>query len=246
MNKHTTQKREGKLRKVIVNFSGGVDSTAAALKALEQYPKEELLLCYQNTDADYLETPDHVRRIAKMLDLPLLELKDDLGFWGRAKQHGNFPLPSTRVCTRQLKQNQLRDWVRSHRSELGNELILIYGFRAEEGQARAEMQIMTPNNELTLKRQDFKAYYNLPVHRMNKTQVKEYVRANGLPIHPCYEFSERCSCWCCIFQPRQVVRAYAEVHNDLYEQACLVEDEIKHKWKDGYGFNDLMKQGQLL
>ena len=42
------------------------------------------------------------------------------------------------------------------------------------------------------------------------------------------------------------VRTYAEMHPDLYKQACLVEDEIKHKWKDGFGFNDLMKQGRLL
>ena len=45
------------MRKVIVNFSGGVDSTAAALKALEQYPKEEIVLSYRDTGAEYLETP---------------------------------------------------------------------------------------------------------------------------------------------------------------------------------------------
>ena len=234
------------MRKVIVNISGGVDSTAAALKVLEQYPKEELLLCYQNTDADYLETPDHVRQIATLLGLPLLELKDELGFWGRAEQHRSFPLPATRVCTRQLKKDLLRNWVRSHREQLGNELILIYGFRAEESQGRANMETLIVNNDLTLKRQDFTAFNYLPVHDMSKVQVKEYVQANGLPIHPCYEFSERCSCWCCIFQPDHVVREYAEMHPELYESACLLEDEIKHKWKERMGFNDLMKQGRLI
>jgi len=107
------------------------------------------------------------------------------------------------------------------------------------------METFVSNDRLTLKRGDFKAYYYLPIHDMNKVQVKEYVEANGLPIHPCYEFSERCSCWCCIFQPPHVVREYAEMQPKLYEQACLVEDEIRNKWKYRFGFNDLMKQGRL-
>ena len=202
-------------RTIIVNFSGGVDSTASALKALEQYPKDEILLCYQDTQADYLETADHVKQIAGMLDLPLLVLKDGLGFWGRVRQYGRFPLPGTRVCTRRLKADVTEKWIRSHHEELGNEVIQIYGFRAQESQGRANMETFVSNDRLTLKRGDFKAYYYLPIHDMNKVQVKEYVEANGLPIHPCYEFSERCSCWCCIFQPPHVVREYAEMQPKL-------------------------------
>ena len=234
------------MRTVIVNFSGGVDSTAAALKAVEQYPHDEIILCYQDTGADYLETPEHVQKIADMLGLPLLSLKDEKGFLGRVRQHGSFPLPATRVCTRQLKKDVLRNWIRSHRDKLGNEVILIYGFRAEESQGRANMETFIELTELSLKRGDFTAYSSLPVHNMTKVQVREYVQANGLPLHPCYEFSERCSCWLCIFQPPHVVREYAEMQPKLYEEACLLEDEIKHKWKLGLGINDIFKQGKLL
>lgn len=234
------------MRKVIVNFSGGVDSTAAVLKALEQYPKDEILLCYQNTAADYLETPGHVQKIAEMLDLPLINLQDELGFWERVRQYGVFPFPKTRVCTRKLKSDVTEAWIRANRESLGNEVIQIYGFRSEEGQGRQNMETFVLNERLTLKRSDFKAYYSLPVHDMTKVEVKEYVKANGLPIHPCYEFSERCSCWCCIFQPAHVVREYAEMQPELYEQACLIEDEIKHKWTKRIGFNDLMNQRRLI
>ena len=75
---------------------------------------------------------------------------------------------------------------------------------------------------------------------MKEAEVYERIRVEGLPLHPCYEFSKRCSCWMCIFQRKEAVRIYAEMHPDLYEKACLVEDEIKHKWKDKFGFNDLM------
>ena len=44
------------MRKVIVNFSGGKDSTVAILETLKHYPKDEIILCYQDTGAEYLET----------------------------------------------------------------------------------------------------------------------------------------------------------------------------------------------
>ena len=233
------------MRKVIVNFSGGIDSTAAVLKSIEEFPREEIILLYQNTSADYLETPGHVQNIASILDLPLITLQDDKGFFGRVREYKGFPIPNTRSCTRILKTQITEKWIRDNRDDLGDEIIQIFGFRAEEGQGRANMEKFAVNERLTLKRGNFNAYYYLPVHEMTKINAREYVEANGLPIHPCYEFSERCSCWCCIFQPNRVVREYAEMQPKLYEEACLIEDEIKHKWKEGFGFNDLMRQGKL-
>ncbi|GAJ15447.1 unnamed protein product, partial [marine sediment metagenome] len=65
------------MRKVIVNFSGGKDSTVAILEALKRYPKEEITLCYQDTGAEYLETEGHVRMIANQLELPVTILKKE-------------------------------------------------------------------------------------------------------------------------------------------------------------------------
>ncbi len=35
----------------IIGFSGGKDSTVAILEALKQYPKDEIILCWQDTGA---------------------------------------------------------------------------------------------------------------------------------------------------------------------------------------------------
>jgi len=232
------------MRKVIINFSGGKDSTEAILKALKRYPKEELILCYQDTGADYLETTSHVKKIAKMVDLPLTILRSDEDFWDLSLRRGYFPTPRRRQCTAYLKRDLFNSWIRHNREKLGDEIVVVSGIRADESLNRSKMAVYG-EHPTRLRDGSFKASLWLPCFEMSEREVKEHIKAEGLPLHPCYEFSSRCSCWCCIFQPASVVRTYAEMNPQLYEKACLVEDEIKHKWVEGLGFNDLMKQGRL-
>lgn len=232
-------------RTVIVNFSGGKDSTAATLEALKRYPKDEIVLCWQDTGAEYLETPAHIQLIANTLELPLIILRYDKDFWELARSRGYFPHPFQRQCTAYLKRDLFKKWVRHNRDFLGDEVVIVFGLRGEESQSRSKLSEW--GYHIThLKDGSFTARVWLPCLRMSEQEVKDRIKAEGLPLHPCYDFSSRCSCWCCIFQPNSVVRTYAEAHPDLYQKACLLEEDIKHKWKDGFGFNDLMKQGKLL
>jgi len=231
------------MRKVIVNFSGGKDSTVAILEALKSYPKDEIILCFQDTGAEYLETEGHVKTIAGMLDLPLLVLRRDKNFWDLVKEQGHFPLANYRFCSSCLKYKMVRKYIQDNRAALGDEVILVSGIRAEESLTRFNMPVWS-KHEVSLK-EGFTTWNWRPCHQMSKREILERIKAEGLPIHPCYEFSTRLSCWCCIFAHPNEVRPYAEMHPDLYEKACLLEDEIKSKWKQHIGFNDLMKQGKL-
>lgn len=232
------------MRTVIVNFSGGKDSTEATLKALKVYPKEEIVLCFQDTGAEYFETEAHVNLIADLLELPLVVLRRDELFWDLVKRFSVFPGPQSRFCTTKLKKDAVRSWVAKNRTTLGDELIIVTGLRGEESVARSKLSEWAIDDHLTTKNQTVKLW--APCLHMRKQEVIDRVKAEGLPLHPCYEFSDRCSCWMCIFQPWHVVRTYAEMHPDLYEKACLIEDEIKHKWKEHFAINDLMNQRRLL
>lgn len=232
------------MRKVIVNFSGGKDSTVAILEALNRYPKDEIILCWQDTGAEYLETKGHVEKIARMLELPLVILKNELDFWADARKRQHFPTVGGRFCTRDLKVHLFRRWVIANRENLGDEIIVISGIRNEESRYRQNLPEWS-EHETMLKGGKFNAWNWRPCKEMTGVEVIERIKAEGLPLHPCYDFSSRLSCWCCIFAPACEVRPYAEEHPELYEQACLLEDEIKHKWKQGFGFNDLMKQERL-
>lgn len=232
------------MRKVIVNFSGGKDSTVALLEVLKIYKPSEIIAIFENTGLEYLETPRHVKLITDMLNVELIELKPKLDFFEVARKVRAFPTPDCRQCTNRLKKDPLRHWVAMHRADFGDEIIIANGLRAEESIARAKLGEWNIDNTLTTRAQIVKFWS--PCINMSAKEVFQRIGAEGLPLHPCYEFANRCSCWACILAPPSVVRTYAEMQPKLYENICLLEDEIKFKWKKGFRINDLMKQGRLI
>ena len=238
------KKINGRKPKVIVNFSGGKDSTVAILKVLERYPKERIILCYQDTGAEFLETLPHVKKVAGLFELPLVILRRHEDFWEMAQRLNHFPTPRMRNCTLYLKVREVNKWIRANRESLDNEIIIVSGIRGEESLHRSKLPEWGIN-ETTLKDGSFIARTWNPCLHLKEKEVYDIIKSEGLPLHPCYEFSRRCNCWCCIFQPNHMVRECAEMHPDLYEKACLVEDEIKHRWKNELAFNDLMAQNAL-
>ena len=221
---------------VVINVSGGKDSTVAVLETLSYFPKEDIRLCWQDTGAEYLETEEQVKLVAKTFDLPLVILRSE-GFDTLVRRKGFFPTPSYRQCTLYLKNHLFEKWVTSHRTELGD-LMVVNGIRAEESQARANSPIISPSR-LSTKAMQVVNFH--PILALKEQQVFDIIKAEGLPLHPCYEFSTRCSCWCCIFQRKEAVKEYARLHPELYEQVCLLEDEVQHKWKSKLAINDLFK-----
>jgi len=231
-------------RKVIVNFSGGKDSTVAILEVLKVYPKDEIILCWMDTGAEYLETEGHIRQVAGSLELPLVVLRAKRDFWEEIRRRGFFPTPVVRHCTSRLKHDVFNKWLTQTFKGKGYEVIVASGIRAEESLSRFKLQEWEDPKDHRFVTTATRLWY--PCLNMSYREVMERVKSEGLPLHPCYDFATRCSCWCCIFGGNCEVRTYAEVHPDLYEKACLLEDEIKNKWKYRFGFNDLMKQGRLI
>ncbi|GAI54751.1 unnamed protein product, partial [marine sediment metagenome] len=127
------------LRKVIVNFSGGKDSTVAILEALKRYPKDEIILCWQDTGAEYLETESHVRLIAQTLELPLEIQRADRDFWEETRRRQYFPTPAVRVCTDRLKHRVLNKWLTQNFKNKGYEVIVVTGIRADESLSRSRL-----------------------------------------------------------------------------------------------------------
>lgn len=233
-------------KRIIINFSGGKDSTVAILETLKRYPKEEIILSWQDTGAEYLETEAHVKKMAELFDLPLVIIRAKRNFWEELRHRKYWPTPGVRHCTAHLKRDPANSWIRQHKAELGNELVIVSGIRAEESRSRALKHEWEDYPRLTLKDGSRTAKIWYPCLNYSKEQIYERIRAEGLPLHPCYEFSSRLSCWMCIFAHPNEVRAYAEKQPELYEAACEVEEEIGHKWREHFALQALFLQRKLL
>ena len=235
-------------RTVIVKFSGGKDSTVAALETIKNYPKEEIMLMYNDTGADYLETLPHVEKIAGLLDLPLVVTTANRDYWKQVEERKYFPTPDCRLCTSDLKRDAANHWIREHREELGSEIVVILGTRAEESKRRS----LLPEREThptTLKNGTFTAETWYPCLKMTEQEIYDRIQTEGLPLHPAYikagGFSTRVSCWLCMFQSNNAIREYASIHPELAERLGNLEETVKHRLKDSTSFREIMQQGKL-
>lgn len=230
------------MQRVIVNFSGGKDSTVAILEALNRYPKEDIELVFMDTGAEFKGTRNHVITVANTLELPLtiLEPKRD---WFEQVRHDNMPfIPALRKCTWRLKVDIYRGWLSKYRKERGiavDDIFTVTGIRGEESLSRSKLTEWQKDDH-------GQGWYWRPCLTMREQEVKDRIKAEGLPLHYCYEFSSRCHCWLCIFAGYNEIRTYAEMNPDEWEKACLLEDEIgKPLLGTHKAINDLMKQGRL-
>ncbi len=123
----------------LVCWSGGKDSSALLVWALEHLPLDKTKFVFCDTGWEAAETYEFIEDVnARVLDNKLIVLKsqryDDLPDLARKKQR--FPSPRARFCTMELKAIPTMDFIIKHQ---GN--VAVYqGIRAGESAARALMK----------------------------------------------------------------------------------------------------------
>jgi 3''-phosphoadenosine 5''-phosphosulfate sulfotransferase (PAPS reductase)/FAD synthetase and related enzymes len=60
---------------IIVSVSGGKDSTAMLLKALEEYPKSQITPIFCDTGWEHESTYEYLEYLEKALDIKIIKLK---------------------------------------------------------------------------------------------------------------------------------------------------------------------------
>lgn len=124
--------------KILVPLSGGKDSQASLLWAIEKYAVENIEAVFCDTKWESKITYDHINYLidkSQVKFTSLVSSKYD-GMVDMAVKKGTFPSSQARFCTVELKVKPMIDYVLSQTESL----IIVQGIRADESSERSKME----------------------------------------------------------------------------------------------------------
>ncbi len=228
---------------IVVNISGGKDSTALINWALWNFPKEKIQLVHAHIDIDWTITDAIVKSHAAHFDLPLTIVQavkadgKDSGFirqltsprvnrkTGVVGQYA-FPDMANRWCTSMLKTGPISNHIRT----LKGRILSLLGERREESRQRAKLEAIRPN--VNLSKAGREVYNVSPILDMVESEIWDSVKKCGAEIHPCYSWGvSRASCAICIFSSDKDIKIAQAHEPELVQRYIDAEASIEHSFR---------------
>jgi 3'-phosphoadenosine 5'-phosphosulfate sulfotransferase (PAPS reductase)/FAD synthetase len=231
--------------KIIILYSGGKDSQAAMIWAVERYGVENCEAVFCDTQWENPVTLEHIRETTKQIGIKLITLHSE-GMVELAARKKRFPSTMARFCTESLKVHPTFDYVLSHREHL----IVIEGIRKNESHARSKMQA-----ECTFFKYYFEPYrtdkqgkplyfsyrkkeaiewcksYNAdkirPIFEWTAQQTIDHILQNGQqPNLLYYNGFKRVGCFPCIMANHSEVKLISQNHPEMWERLENAESKV--------------------
>lgn len=123
--------------KIIVPISGGKDSQAALLWAIEKYGKANITGVFCDVKWEAQATYLHIEYLVKKsgISFKILSSSKYDGMIDLAVKKGRFPSSTARFCTEELKVKPMIDYILT----LNESILFIDGIRADESEKRSKM-----------------------------------------------------------------------------------------------------------
>lgn len=197
----------------VLGLSGGKDSAALAVYMRLHYPDLPIKYFFTDTGKELPEVYDFLGNLEGFLGRPIERLNPnrDFDFWLRT--YNNFlPSPKTRWCTRQLKLEPFKRWVRPW-LEAGDKVYSYVAIRADEDHREG---MVAQHDNLLVK---------LPFREdgVDKQSVIEILDGAGLGLPKYYDWRSRSGCTFCFFQQKIEWVRLKKVHPEAFENAKTYE-----------------------
>ena len=206
--------------KVIVQWSGGKDSEACLILAVNKYGSHNIIAVFCDTGWEGEETYKHVRLIPELLNVKLEIVKSNKynGFVDLAKKKKRFPSTMARFCTEELKVKPMIDFILKQTENL----IIFQGIRADESRSRSQMEkecryfkyYFEPYGTdkkgkpkyHTYRKKDIIEWCSKysddiirPIFDWTANETLNYIIGQGFPVNPLYyKGAKRVGCYPCI------------------------------------------------
>ena len=189
---------------LVINFSGGKDSSLMLALLCEQYPDVPKRVVMADTGWEHPDAVEWSRDIVSLfgLELEVVQAVRKSGeansFFKMVEHRGMFPGMQQRQCTSDLKRGPIQKMIRNiPSSEKRPVYVNCIGYRSEESRDRAKKKCIVLNKLLTNSKRIVWDYH--PILAWKKADVFRYLKERLIPVHPVYNHLGRFSCRVCIY-----------------------------------------------
>lgn len=235
--------------KILVQFSGGKDSQACLIKAVNDYGKDKITAVFCDTGWEHQDTYKHIESVVRQLGVKLVTLKSKKynDFVDMAIKKGRFPSTMARFCTSELKVIPMIEYILLQ----DESFIIIQGIRAKESKVRAGYDVECSyfkeyfNNEVKglYHKKDVLEWCKThdasvlrPIFHWSAQEVIDYILANGQRPNPLYERGfARVGCFPCFMCRKHEIQL---ISKDKWtaERLIKAEQRMKDETKKGSSF----------
>ena len=227
---------------IIISFSGGKDSSAVTLHAIELGMHIDEVICC-DTYKEFPAMYRHIEKVKKVVEdagikFTMLRSEDSFDYLMfehkvkrknkalEGKQGYSWAGPLQRWCTSKLKV----DVIRKYLSELNKNfnVIQLIGIAIDE-QYRLERQYAN--------RDDVR--FPLVEWGWNEQDCLNYCYSKGYDWEGLYELFSRVSCWCCPLQPLEELRKLRTHFPDLWAELIDMDNRTWRKFRADYTVQQL-------
>ena len=214
----------------VVNVSGGKDSTATYLAAMEVLGPDGFEPVFADTGWEHRSTYDYLARLPAVTGGPEVrtirmptptERLERRGlastgntFKDLVAANGLFPGPVRRFCTSDMKVKPLERQVYRPLIEAGRNVVSWQGVRADESHARREL----PTWQVVMARKgwgDLAVHAYRPLLHWTTEHVFAAHKRAGIEPNPLYaQGLSRVGCWPCVFARKSEIRTIARLDPD--------------------------------
>jgi DNA sulfur modification protein DndC len=208
---------------LVINFSGGKDSTAMLSYLCEKYPNIKKHVVFADTGWEHTDAEAWCRKIVAMFGLELHVVRNkNKTLLSMAETRGKFPGMQQRQCTSDLKRDPIMTWIRNNITD--QVIINCMGIRSEESSGRKKARKLKRNNRQS---NGVRTVWDWnPIKDWTKTEVLAHLEERQLPLHPVYNYLNRFSCRICIFMQEHELKAVKEHDPEAFDIIAKLERKI--------------------
>lgn len=223
---------------LVINFSGGKDSTVLLSYLCEKYPDIKKHVIFADTGWEHDGTEQWCRDLVARFGLELNVVRNkNKTFLTMAENRGKFPGMNQRQCTSDLKRDPIMTWIRNNVKD--PVVVNCMGIRSDESAGRkAQKKLKRNRRESNTKRTVWD--WN-PIKDMTEAEVFTYLADRDLPLHPVYNHLRRFSCRMCIYMTAHD-RSQVQKHDpEAINIISAIEEKIGFSFfHDGF-LKDILK-----